>query len=132
MTTPRCERPFFLLPHFPRNSPVLLLLSNRYKQEVTATHKVSIKYFGLRTSQLLWLHTEWLFLFFPIYMRRKEAKMKHYELTTIPILCPCTAQGEQVEKLGVELSPENGRGREKIFRFVLICHYPTLIWLLIS
>lgn len=53
--------------------------------------------------------------------------MKHYELTAIPILCPCTAQGEEVEKPGMELSPENGRGGGKVFRFVFICHYPTLI-----
>lgn len=54
--------------------------------------------------------------------------MKHYELTTNPILCPlhCSA-GETGKETGVELSPENGRGERKVIRFVLICHYPTLV-----
>lgn len=50
--------------------------------------------------------------------------MKHYELTTIPILCPLHCSGGETGR--VELSPENGRGGGKVFRFVLICHYPNL------
>lgn len=54
--------------------------------------------------------------------------MKHYELTTILILCPLHSSGEEIgREIGVELSAENGRGEGKVFRFVLICHYPTLI-----
>lgn len=48
-----CEQAFFLLPHL-QQTLQLLFSSNRYKQEITVTHNVSIKYFGLRMSQLQW------------------------------------------------------------------------------
>lgn len=54
--------------------------------------------------------------------------MKDYELTTIPILCPLHCSGGEISReIGVDLSPDNGRGGERYLDLFLSLSYPDLM-----